>query len=164
MLVLAVAPQGKQMAQEAPQLLSRSLLRQPCVNTGRGNWGIEEEDVSVGKALYTSRLYLGPGDRSAAAITCKIQPNRAGVIFQTLNLAFGMRDNDQGSPSATVNVYLDGVKAESRTVSPGSLAAVTLDVTNTKNVTLEATCSGRYCDRVYIWNADLGYAPIPKKP
>jgi hypothetical protein len=164
MLVLALAPQGKQMAQETPQLLSRSLLKQPCVNTGRGNWGVQEEDVSVSRALYTSRLYLGPGDRFAAAITCRIQPNRAGVIFQTLNLSFGMRDNDQGSPSTTVNVYLDGVRAESRTVSPGNLAAVTLDVTNTKNVTLEATCSSRYCDRVYIWDAALGYAPVLNKP
>jgi len=159
MLFVALAPQGKPTAQEIPQL-SRLLFRQPCVNTGRGNWGVEKEDVSVGRALYTSRLYLGPGDRSAAAITCRIQPNRAGVIFQTLKVSFGMRDNDQGSSSTTVNVYLDGVRADSRTVSPGRQASVTLDVTNTSNVTLEATCSSRYCDRVYVWDAALGYAPV----
>lgn len=159
---LALAPQGRQIAQEAPAPLSRFLLRLPCVNTGIGNWARREQDVAVGKAFYTSELFMGPGNRFAA-MTCKLQPNQAGVIFQKLKLSFGMRDNDQGSPAATVNVYLDSVKAESRTVSPGKPATVTLDVTSTNNVSLEVVCASqsRYCDRVYFWDADLSYPPLP---
>ncbi len=76
-----------------------------------------------------------------------------------------MRDNDRGSPPVNVNVYLDGQKAETRTVSPGQGEVVTLDVTPTSNVAIEAICSNqsKYCDRVYFWEAELEYPPIPKK-
>ena len=161
---LALAPQGRQFAQETPAPLSLFLLRRPCVSTGIGNWSRRTEDVSVAKAVYTSRLFMGPGDRFAS-MTCKLQPNRPGVIFQKLRLAFGMRDNDEGSPAAVVNVYLDGVKAQSRTVAPGKPASVSLDVTSTNNVSIEAVCSSqsRYCDRVYFWDADLDYPPLVTK-
>ena len=109
---------------------------------------------------------MGPGDRFAA-MTCKLQPNQAGVIFQNLQLSFGMRDNDQGSPAATVNLYIDGVKAQSQIVSPGKPASMLQDVTSTSNVSLEVVCSNpspnrsRYCDRVYFWDANLEYVPLP---
>jgi hypothetical protein len=165
MLFLALVPQGRQIAQEAPP--SVFLLRLPCVNTGIGNWARRTEDVSVGKAVYTSRLFMGPGNR-AAAMTCKLKPNAAGVIFQKLKLGFGMRDNDEGSPSAVFNVYIDGKKVEplSRTVVPGEAKSVVLDVTNPSNVSLEVRCSNQsqYCDRVYFWEADVEYAvPLPTK-
>lgn len=104
---------------------------------------------------------MGPGDRFAA-MTCKLQPNEAGVIFQKLQLSFGMRDNDQGSPAATVNLYIDGVQAQSQIVSPGKAASMFQDVTSTSNISLEVVCSNRsrYCDRVYFWNADLEYVPL----
>jgi hypothetical protein len=158
----ALAPQSKQIAQEAP--LSRLLFRQPCVNTGIGNWSRRTEDVSVGKAVYTSRLFMGPGNRSAS-MTCKLVPNEAGVIFQRLRLSFGMRDNDKGSPPVNVNIYLDGRRAEARTVSPGQGEVVTLNVTSTSNVAIESICSNQYqyCDRVYFWEAELEYPPIPQK-
>jgi hypothetical protein len=161
-LFLTLAPQGRQMAQEAP--LSRLLFRQPCVNTGIGNWDRRTEDVSVGRAVYTSRLFMGPGNRSAS-MTCKLQPNDAGVIFQRLRLSFGMRDNDRGSPPVNVNVYLDGQRVEGRSVAPGQGEVVTLDVTPTSNVAIETICSNqyKYCDRVYFWEAELEYPPIPQK-
>lgn len=161
-LLLTVVPQSEPMAQEAP--LSIFLLRRPCVNTGIGNWLRRTEDVSVGKAVYTSRLFMGPGNR-AASMTCRLQPNDGGVIFQRLKLSFGMRDNDKGSPPVNVNVYLDGQRAEARSVSPEQGEVVTLDVTPTSNVAIETVCSNqsKYCDRVYFWEAELEYSPIPKK-
>jgi hypothetical protein len=165
MLFLALVPQGRQIAQSAPRSLF--LLRLPCVSTEIGNWARRTEDVSVGKAVYTSRLFMGPGNRSAA-MTCKLRPNAAGVNFQRLKLGFGMRDNDVGSPNAVFNVYIDGNKVEalSRTVSPGKAESVVLDVTNPSNVSLEVVCSNqsRYCDRVYFWDADVEYVlPLPPK-
>jgi hypothetical protein len=176
-VLLALAPQGRQIAQEAPlqetplqetplqetPLFSLFLLRRPCVDTGIGNWARRSEDVSVGRAVYTSRFFMGPGNRSAA-LTCKLQPNSANVIFQRMNLSFGMRDNDQGSPPVNVNVYLDGQRAETRTVAPGQPASITLDVTPTSNVAIEAICSSQsqYCDRVYFWDAELKYPPSQK--
>lgn len=160
-LFLALAPQNRQIAQDKP--LSIFLLRRPCVNTGIGNWDRRTEDVSVGRAVYSSRLFMGPGNRFAS-MTCKLQPNDANVIFQSLRLEFGMRDNDAGSPPVNVNIYLDGRRVETRTVSPGQREVVALDVTPTSNVAIEAICSNqtKYCDRVYFWEANLEYPPLPK--
>ncbi|MGQ4646604.1 hypothetical protein [Lyngbya aestuarii] len=157
-LCLALAPQAKQIAQEAPPKVF--LLRLPCANSGIGNWAGQNQNVSVGRAFYQSRMYMGPGDRSAS-ITCQIQPNKGNVTFQKLQLGFGMRDNDQGSSSVAVNVYLDGVKAETRTISPGEEASVSLDVTSTSNISIEAQCSStaQYCQRIYFWDASLEVAP-----
>lgn len=155
---LTFAPQGRQNAQEAP--LSMFLLRRPCVSTGIGNWAGRTENVSVGKAVYTSRLFMGPGNRFAA-MTCRLQPNEAGVSFQRLRLSFGMRDNDRGSPNVDVTVYKDGVRETSVSVFPGEQGSVSLDVTPTQNISIEAICSNpsQYCDRVYFWDASLSYIP-----
>jgi hypothetical protein len=106
---------------------------------------------------------MGPGN-NFAAMTCRLQPNEAGVIFQRLRLSFGMRDNDRGSPNVDVTLYKDGVIEKSVSVFPGQPASVTLDVSPSQNVALEAICSGRpqqYCDRVYFWEAELEYPPLP---
>jgi hypothetical protein len=105
---------------------------------------------------------MGPGN-NFAAMTCRLQPNEAGVIFQRLRLSFGMRDNDRGSPNVDVTVYKDGRPEQSVSVFPGQPASVTLDVSPTQNVALEAICSGRpqYCARVYFWEAELEYPPLP---
>lgn len=161
-LFLALTPQGKSIAQE--EMLSLFLLRRSCVSTGIGNWERRTQDIAVGRAVYTSRLFMGPGNRFAT-MTCNLTPNREGVIFQRLNLAFGMRDNDRDSPAVNVNIYLDGQRAETRSVSPGQAATVSLDVTPTRNVSIEAVCSspGQYCARVYFWEADLTYPPLTRR-
>lgn len=159
LLFAALTAPSQQIVQA--QERSTFLLRLNCVDTGIGNWRRRSENVVVNKAVYSSRFYMGSGD-TLASLTCRLQPNEEDVRFQTLQLAFGMRDNDQGSPRVLVNVYIDGVKAESRTVAPGGEPAfVSLDVTNTQNVSLEAICTSRfqYCDRVYFWEASLGIAP-----
>lgn len=160
-LLLAAFTVPSQLMLVQAQERSTFLLRLNCVDTGIGNWRRRSENVVVNKAVYSSRFYMGSGD-TQTSFTCRLQPNEEEVSFQTLQLGFGMRDNDQGSPSVLVNVYKDKVKAESRTVTPGGEAAfLSLDVTNTQNVSLEAVCTSRfqYCDRVYFWEASLGIAP-----
>ncbi|WP_211293199.1 hypothetical protein [Brunnivagina elsteri] len=144
-----------------------SLLNAKCVSSGLGSVREENMDISIGRAVYSSKFYLGSGNRSAA-ITCKIKPsNRPQANFQTLNLGFGMRDNDSKSPGVEVRVYLDGRQAETRTVSPSQQNTLSLDVSNVSDVSIEALCtSGRqYCDRVYFFDAGLVRAtPPPKQP
>ncbi|MFH7026139.1 MAG: hypothetical protein ACHBN1_12215 [Heteroscytonema crispum UTEX LB 1556] len=133
------------------------LLRARCVNSGLGSARQENTDVSIGRGVYTSQFYLGPGYRSAA-MTCKIKPdNRPQPVFQTLNLGFGMRDSDTRSPSVEVRVYLDGKQVESRTVAPTQQSSLSLDVSNVSNVAIEAICTSQsqYCDRVYFFNTGL---------
>ncbi|MDF5719334.1 MAG: hypothetical protein PUP91_02340 [Rhizonema sp. PD37] len=144
---------------------STSLLRSKCVNSGIGNVRKEDLDVSIGKAVYTSQFYLGPG-YSSASLTCNIKPeNPRTLVFQTLNLGFGMRDNDVKSPGAEVRVYLDGRLAESRAVVPTQQALLSVDVSNASNIAIEAVCASStlYCDRVYFFTAALQpQIPIPQ--
>jgi hypothetical protein len=139
-----------------------NLLKATCVSSGLGSVREENMDVSIGRAVYSSQFYLGPGYRSAS-MTCKIKPDsRPQPIFQTLNLGFGMRDNDNKSPGVEVRVYLDGNQVESRTVSPSQQTTLSLDVSKVSNVAIEAVCSSssQYCDRVYFFDAKL----LPPEP
>ncbi|MCJ8281821.1 MAG: hypothetical protein MJK14_18685, partial [Rivularia sp. ALOHA_DT_140] len=115
-------------------------------------------NVSIGRAVYSSKFYLGPGYRSAA-LTCNIQPDEKipQNIFQTLNLGFGMRDNNVNSPSVRVQLFLDGKATETVRVGPTQVANVSVDVNNVNNVAIEATClsSTQYCSRVYFYDAEL---------
>ncbi|GAB1538072.1 hypothetical protein NUACC21_07290 [Scytonema sp. NUACC21] len=141
------------------------LLNAKCVNSGLGTAREQNLDVAIGRAVYTSQFYLGPGTRSAS-ITCSIKPeNRPQPVFQTLNLAFGMRDNNISSPSVDVRVYLDGKQVENRTVGPAQQASLSLDVSNVSNVSIEAVCSSQtqYCDRVYFFTAGLERPTAPQQ-
>ncbi|MBW4595041.1 MAG: hypothetical protein KME46_19570 [Brasilonema angustatum HA4187-MV1] len=156
---------GEKIAQAQRVPRPVSLLNTKCVNSGLGSVNKQDLDVSIGRAVYTSRFYLGPGNRSAS-ITCNIKPEKSTKPgFQTLNLGFGMRDNDTKSPSVDVRVYLDGNPAQTRAVGPTQQASLTLDVNNASNVAIEAVCSSptQYCDRVYFFNAGLE-RPIPPAP
>ncbi|MBF2065243.1 MAG: hypothetical protein IGS39_12585 [Calothrix sp. C42_A2020_038] len=150
-------------AQRTPRPVD--LLRSKCVSSGLGSAREYNTDVSIGRAVFSSRFFLGPGNRSAA-LTCKIKPDSSPQpIFQTLNLGFGMRDNDNRSPDVQVRVYLDGRQVDSRTVSPSQQATLSLDVSNVSNVAIEAVCSGpQFCDRVYFYEAKLLRPNAQTKP
>ncbi len=152
-----IFPLGEATAQEQKQMRPISLLRAKCVKSGIGSARKEKLDVSIGKAVYSSTFSLAPGYRSAA-LTCRIKPkNGPQNVFQTLNLGFGMRDNNPNSPGIQVRLYLDGRPTEAVTVGPTQVANVSLDVNNVNNVAIEATCSSstQYCSRVYFYDADL---------
>lgn len=133
-----------------------SLVQAKCVSSGIGSFRQTPLDVAIAKAVYTSPFYLGTGTRSAA-VTCKIRNDDDRPLFQTLRLGLGMRDNNPDSPPVTVNFYVDGDKAETKTISPGNKELVALDVSKATNVTIEAVCSSqaKYCDRVYFFNTIL---------
>lgn len=155
----ALFPLGEASAQkQEKQMRPTSLLKARCVKSGIGSARKQKRNVSIGKAVYNSKFYLGPGYRSAA-LTCNIQPDgdRPQNAFQTLNLGFGMRDNNVNSPGVVVQLYLDGRPTESVTVAPTRVANVSVDVNNVSNVAIEATCSSstQYCSRVYFYDADL---------
>ena len=155
----ALFPLGEATAQKQEKRMRPiSLLKARCVKSGIGSARMEKLNVSIGKAVYNSKFYLGPGYRSAA-LTCNIKPDgdRAQNVFQTLNLGFGMRDNNVNSPSVRVQLYLDGKPTETIAVAPTRMANVSVDVNNVSNIAIEATCSSstQYCSRVYFYDADL---------
>lgn len=162
-LSLALAPAGGPAAQAKDD--SVFLLETQCVSTGSGRWRKAVSDISVGRQVYTSFLYMGPGTQFSGLV-CRIRPensDRPDPNFQTLQLEFGMRDSDTGSPPTTVKVYLDGTAAASQTLSPGEKASVALDVSKIRNVAIETACTSQsnYCDRVYFFRASLDSSAAP---
>lgn len=127
-----------------------------CVSTGPGIWRTDRAYVSVNRAVFRSLFHLAPANRSVE-MTCRITPEEEAPRFQTLQLAFGMSDRDRNTPANTVNIYLDGQRIDSRTVSAGERVNASLDVSQARNVTLEAVCSSQvaYCGRVYVFQAAL---------
>jgi hypothetical protein len=142
------------------------LLEAKCVSSGLGNAREQQQNVSIGRAVYTSKFYIGSGS-SSAAMTCNIKPDKSPEpVFQTFNLGFGMRDNNTTSPPVQVRVFLDGQLAETTTISPMQQKTSTYDVSNVSNISIEAICSTRsYCDRVYFFTANLEpKAPVKPQP
>jgi hypothetical protein len=157
MLSFALAIQGGEVAQALRPVF---LLKTQCANAGPGNWERYNLNVSIGRAVYTSLFYMGPGDQFAS-MTCKIRPDNYPPLFQTLRLGYGMRDIERSSPENVVNVYLDGQQAASRIVAPGRKEELLIDVSNVTNVAIETICSSKlqYCDRVYFFDATLERLP-----
>lgn len=167
MLSVAIASSSK-LAIQARELSPAYLFDTQCVSNGPGRVQEETLDIAVGRKVYRSYLFLGPGSREAS-ITCRIAPENpedSPGNFQSLLLDFGMRDNDRGSPPNVVNIYLDGERMASERVSPGEKMALSIDVANANNVAIETVCSSqaRYCDRVYFFEATLSPAiqPLPE--
>lgn len=167
MLSLAIAS-GSEPAVQAREVSPAYLFDTQCVSNGPGRVQEETLDVAVGRKVYRSYLFLGPGSREAS-ITCRIAPEDTEDSpgnYQSLVLDFGMRDNDRGSPPNVVNIYLDGERAASERVSPGQKVALSMNVANANNVAIETVCSSqaRYCDRVYFFEATLSpvIEPLPE--
>ncbi|QIZ70543.1 hypothetical protein [Oxynema aestuarii] len=142
------------------------LLDTQCVETGLGRWQEEKQDITVGRKVYRSYMFGGPGSREAS-LTCRITPDEDEDIpagFRLLQLQFGMRDRDPGRPATIVNIYLDGERSASRRLFPGELAELVLDVTDIENVAIETVCStpNQYCDRVYFFQSEI--APTTSLP
>lgn len=163
-LVLGIIVTSATLLANSTPIQARSvipLLNAKCVSSGEGNVREQKQNVSIGKAVYTSLFFLGSGFRSAA-MTCRIRPeNRPNPLFQTLNLGFGIRDNDAGSPNVQVNVFVDGQQVESRSIAPTQVQTLAVDVSQASNIAIEATCTSgvRYCPRVHFFQANLQRIP-----
>ena len=60
---VALVTLGSQVAQAKRTPRPMFLLDTPCVDTGVGRWREDDTNVSVGRAVYKSLLFMGPGNR-----------------------------------------------------------------------------------------------------
>lgn len=129
------------------------LLDNQCIDTGRGYVSRNTRDVSVGREIYTSLMIMTSGSADTpASMTCKIQSSSPA----TLQLKMGIRDNDMGSSSSIVDVYLDGSHKDRQTVSPGHVSTLLVDISNGQSLAVETTCSrASNCASVYFFKAEL---------
>lgn len=135
------------------------LYEAQCVSESPGRWRQEVEDVSVGREVFRSVMFMGPGSQFAS-LACRIRGKETETSeknIQSFHLEFGMRDRHRGSPYNNVIIYLDGEESQATTVAPGERVALSLDVSNISNIAIETVCSTKvkYCDRVYFFDASL---------
>jgi hypothetical protein len=117
-----------------------SLFSTQCV--GQGLTVNTNENVSIGRELFTSIFKIGGGWANYnASITCRVRPPGSAPRFKTLRLAFGVADNANQRNPMEVNIYLDGTKAESRSLYRGEKALVLLNVAQVSSVAIEVLYS-----------------------
>jgi len=118
-----------------------------CVNVESG-WGASDDDISVGRELYTSRLYMWPD----SSFTCRL-PSFSSMF---LRLEFGIADDFNDGPATSLSIYLDGNEIERQTVTRGQTRTVLLDVTGGRSIALEASCTrAQGCRRMNFWVAQI---------
>lgn len=160
-LSVAIASLMPLMAEAKDESRLAWLFETQCVSESPGRWRREVENVSVGREVYRSVMFLGPGSQFAS-LACRIRQSEDTETskkknFQSLKLEFGMRDRHSASPANQVIVYLDGEQASVNTVSSGERVVLALDISNVSNIAIETICSSKiqYCDRVYFFDASL---------
>lgn len=135
-ICLVFAGSAWQVAQG--QQRTTSLFSTSCVQ--RGYMGSSQQDISIGRQVFTEIFYFRDNTYSGKSdllLTCRIRPAGSQPRFKTLRLAFGIADDERANEQATVNVYLDGSIATSRTLSVGEKSLVILDVSRVSNVAIE---------------------------
>jgi hypothetical protein len=158
-LSVAISPFTALVAQADDESRLAWLFDAQCVSESPGRWRQEVEDVSVGREVYRSVMFMGPGSQFAS-LACRIRgedTETSDKNVQSLKLEFGMRDRHRESPYNNVIVYLDGEESVAATVAPGERVAISLDVSDISNIAIETICSTKikYCDRVYFFDATL---------
>ncbi|MFB2970623.1 hypothetical protein ACE1CD_16770 [Aerosakkonema sp. BLCC-F183] len=137
-ICLVFAGSAWQVAQG--QQRTTSLFSTGCVRRG-SIMDSSQQDISIGRQVFTEIFYFrnnnGYGEKSDLLLTCRIRPAGSQPRFKTLRLAFGIADDQRANEQATVNVYLDGNMATSRTLSVGEKSLVILDVSRVSSVAIE---------------------------
>ena len=138
MLCVMLGTVGAQVAQAQRPI---PLTELQCVNRS-GDWGSEQRDISVGRQIYTTVLYISPN----TAITCRLSGGPA-----SLRLEFAIPDTNN-SPPARIDVYLDGNQVASRTGDRGKVNTMLVDISNGKSLAVEVFCArATNCNNSYYF-------------
>ncbi|MGB3206651.1 MAG: ARC6/PARC6 family protein [Crinalium sp.] len=105
-----------------------------CITRGK-EIGRNNQDVVVGKKLYTSIMQIPPGAR----ITCRLRKTGSPSKYQRLSLIFGL-DDDSNFTGARISVYKDGDKSGSNIITRGEINKLVVNVKDAHSVTLEIDC------------------------
>jgi hypothetical protein len=127
MLSFTLATVGAQVAQAQRPI---SLADLKCVNLS-GRWGSNLEDISVGREIYTSVLYIKPDTK----MTCRLPGGPA-----SLRLEFAIPDTSN-APPVRIDVYVDGNQVASRTGDRGKVHTMIVDISNGRSLGLEVFCA-----------------------
>ncbi|MEY3866319.1 MAG: hypothetical protein RLZZ338_210 [Cyanobacteriota bacterium] len=127
-LSFTLATVGAQVAQAQRPI---SLADLKCVNRSNAWWGSGLQDISVGREIYTSVLYMNADTK----ITCRLPGGPA-----SLRLEFAIPDTSD-APPVRIDVYVDGNQVASRTGDQGKVHTMIVDISNGRSLGLEVFCA-----------------------
>jgi hypothetical protein len=126
-LSFTLATVGAQVAQAQRPIPLEDLQ---CVNRS-GDWGSSKKDISVGRQIYTTVLYIKPD----TTMTCRLPGGPASLRFE-----FAIPDTSN-APPARIDVYVDGNQIASRTGDRGKVHTMLVNVSNGKSLAVEVFCA-----------------------
>jgi len=126
-LSFTLATVGAQVAQAQRPI---PFLELQCVRRS-GGWGSNQQDISVGRQIYTAILYIKPD----TAFTCRLPGGPA-----SLRLEFAIPDTSD-APPVRIDVYVDGNQVASRTGDRGKVNTMLVDISNGKSLAVEVFCA-----------------------
>lgn len=114
-----------------------SLFSRSCQQTGWGNiWINSPGDISVNRRLYEYTSVLSPGPRDTPLqITCRVNNRGSRAPFGTLRLTIGQSSSRY--ISTRINLYLDGNRVASYTLTGEDMRTILVDVSNAEDFTIE---------------------------
>ncbi len=127
MLCVMLGTVGAQVAQAQRPIPLEDLQ---CVNRS-GNWRTHKQDISVGRQIYTTVLYINPD----TTMTCRLPGGPASLRFE-----FAIPDTSQ-APPARIDVYVDGNQVASRTGDRGKVHTMLVNISNGKSLAVEVFCA-----------------------
>ena len=137
-LSFTLATVGAQVAQAQRPIPLEDLQ---CVKRS-GYWNSNQRDISVGRQIYTSILYINPD----TALTCRLPGGPA-----SLRLEFAIPDTEN-SPPARIDVYVDGNQVASRTGDKGKVHTMLVNISNGKSLAVEVFCArATNCNNSYYF-------------
>jgi len=102
----------------------------PCVEI----WGdinqIDGADISIGRELYTSIMYMRP-----FGMTCRLPGGPA-----TLEIQYGVPDTSS-TPPAIIQVYVDGSEVARHEGEEGKINTFLVDVSNGRSLAIDLNCA-----------------------
>ena len=135
-LSFSLATVGAQVAQAQRPI---PLLDLQCVRRS-GGWSSNKRDISVGRQIYTTVLYISPD----TTLTCRLPGGPA-----TLRLEFAIPDTSD-APPARIDVYVDGNQVASQTGDRGKVNTMLVNINNGKSLAVEVFCArATNCSDVY---------------
>jgi hypothetical protein len=140
--LILLAGQVVQGQRAKPSSNNSSLLSNECRQKGNGHSiKLGDKIVSIGREVFDSIYVFGHeffSEGEKTVLSCRFkQTNNTPT---TLQLSFGIEDNEPAITRISVTVYLDGEQRASHTISSGDLRTVLLDVTKIRSVGIEIVC------------------------
>lgn len=145
-----------------------SLSAMSCQRIESGNYEAINKDFPVGLQIFKGVAMFGKDSNSiyknrVNQVVCRLAEAGQRPRYKTLNLAFGIADNNYYVNGSVVrlSIYRNGNSYKYQDVVKGQLLHLPIDVTNVRSIALEVEClkgsveNEKYCPALIFFQDTL---------